>query len=86
MGYKESDKKPVLSSDSPDSVRRKIRLGWVGLFTWLFIFSNAIRYTLDVPILVMIVGYVLHITMITFLIIHIRKDYKKLRKGQDSGA
>ena len=86
MEEKNFDKQPDPGTDAHASIRRKIRFGWIGLFTYLFVASNAIRFALDAPLAVMISGCILNLIIITFFVLHIRKDYKKLREGKDSAS
>jgi uncharacterized membrane protein len=83
----DSDSKEGSKADSSrQALRRRIRLSWIGLFTYILIFANAMRFAFGLPYQIFALGQIINIVIITFIVLEIRKDYKKLRNGTDSGA
>lgn len=77
----DSNKRETQNSDSQSAARRRIRLGWMGLGGYLLIFANAIRFAGGLPYQVLLLGQILNLAIITFIVLEIRKAYKKLRNG-----
>jgi hypothetical protein len=61
--------------------RRRIRLLWIGLGTWLFIFLNAIRLASHVPYQIVFLGFFLNLIMIVGIVVLLRQAYRQLRHG-----
>lgn len=67
--------------DSPSAQRRRIRLYWIGLFTYFLIFENAIRLVGQVPYQLFVLGALLNATIIVGIVIFIRRAYRRLRNA-----
>lgn len=61
--------------------RRKLRWAWVGLGIYFLIFLNAIRYAGKVPYQIFILGALINATIITVLILAMRRGYRRLRNA-----
>jgi hypothetical protein len=67
-------------TDSREELHRRLRLCWVGLFTYILIAANATRFALRVPLWVLIVGEVVNLGVITALVVEIRRIRRKINE------
>ena len=59
-------------------LRRRIKLTWFGLFTYILIFGNALRFLWGLPYAIMAAAMIINLGIITVLVLEIRKSYRKL--------
>ena len=72
--------------ESKTAIRRRIRLWWIGLVGYLFIFGNAMRFAFGAPYQVFLIGQIINFTIIVGMAMQIRKEYRNLRNGPTSDA
>ncbi len=72
LGMSESEKSPA---------RGNIRLGWIGLITYVLIALNSIRLLGDIPYQYFILGSLINGTILTLLVLYLRRAYRKKHAG-----
>lgn len=66
------------------SEQRRLKLAWIGLATYFLIFLNAIRYVDKVPYQIFVLGFLLNATIITVIILCMRRSYQRISKARTS--
>jgi hypothetical protein len=60
--------------------RRRIRLLWIGLATYFFIFLNAVWLAHRVPYQIFVLGALLNIAIVAGIALELRRAYKELNQ------
>jgi hypothetical protein len=68
------------SDNSTGTIRRKIRLLWIGLGTYFLIFLSASRFATKVSYQIFVLGALINGIIIVAIILAMRRAYKRLNE------